>query len=176
MEHTITAEFHMISLIIVILEGLNKLQTFKISKCLRAANLFLTANKGIHSIFPCTVRLQILWLKYYIWNTCDLMQIYRSRKGEVSILYSRKFLRTINFAVFMDFTSTTKNISSKVLPEQAACLCNQIDCFTHVVTWYVVVQVLCSKMQGSLPNYSWTVIFIIVIILPLLQPMEKSLK
>ena len=30
----------------------------------------------------------------------------------------------------MDFTSTTKIISSKFLPEQAACLCNQIDCFT----------------------------------------------
>ena len=47
---------------------------------------------------------------------------------------SGKFSRTINFAVFMDFTSTTKIISSKFLPEQAACLCDQIDCFTHVVT------------------------------------------
>ena len=76
----------------------------------------------------------------------------------------------------MDITSTMKIISSKFLLRQAACLCDQIDCFTCVVTWYVVVQVLCSKMQGSLPNCSWTVVFFIVIILPLLQPMEKSLK
>ena len=48
--------------------------------------------------------------------------------------YSRKFLRTINFAIFMDFTSTTKIISLKFLPGQAACLCDQIDCFTCVIT------------------------------------------
>ena len=60
--------------------------------------------------------------------------------------------------------------------KQLVQLCNQIDCFTRVVTWYVVVQALCSKMQGSQPNCSWTVVFFIVIILPLLQPVEKSLK
>ena len=83
------------------------------------------------------------------------------------IPYSGKFLRTINFAIFMDFTSTMKIISLKFLLEQAACLCDQIDCFTHVLTWYVVVQVLCSKMQGSPPNCSCTVGFVIVIILSL---------
>ena len=50
------------------------------------------------------------------------------------IPYSGKISRTINFAVFVDFTSTTKIVSSNFLPEQAACLCDQIDCFTRVVT------------------------------------------
>ena len=58
----------------------------------------------------------------------------------------------------MDFTTTTK---IKFLPEQVTCLSDQIDCFTRVVT-YVVVQALCSKIQGSLPN--WTIVIVIVII------------
>ena len=48
------------------------------------------------------------------------------------IPYSGKFSWTINFTVFVDFTSTTKIISSKFLLEQAACLCDQINCFTCV--------------------------------------------
>ena len=43
-------------------------------------------------------------------------------QSKVIVLYSRKFWRTISFAVFMDFTSTTKIISSKFLPGHAACL------------------------------------------------------
>ena len=58
----------------------------------------------------------------------------------------------------MDFTSTMKIIFSKFLLEQAAGLRDQTDCFTRVVTWYVVIQVLYSKIQTSSPN--WTVVFI----------------
>ena len=49
-------------------------------------------------------------------------------------------------------------IFSKFLLEQAAGLCNQTDCFTHVVTWYVVVQVLYSKIQAS--SLNWTIVFV----------------
>ena len=48
------------------------------------------------------------------------------------------------------------------MPEQAACLSDQINCFTRVVTWYVIVQVVCSKIQASPPN---TIVFVIVIVI-----------
>ena len=60
--------------------------------------------------------------------------LYMLSFGHILIPYGGKFLRTINFAVFMDFTSTMKIIFSKFLPEQVACLCDQINCFTCVVT------------------------------------------
>ena len=36
----------------------------------------------------------------------------------------------------MDFTKTTEIIFLKLFPEQAACLHNQIDCFTHDILLY----------------------------------------
>ena len=92
------------------------------------------------------------------------------------IPYSGKFSRTINFAVFVDFTLTTKIISSKFLPEQVACLCDQIDCFTRVVTSFMFLYkyfaVKCKVRRLTAAG----LLFVIVIVFPLLQQMEKSLK
>ena len=52
------------------------------------------------------------------------------------IAYSGKFSRTINCAVLVDFTSTTKIIFLNSFPEQADCLCDQIDCFTCDISLY----------------------------------------
>ena len=50
--------------------------------------------------------------------------------------YSGKFSRTINCAVLVDFTSTMKIIFLNFFPEQADCLCDQIDCFTCDISLY----------------------------------------